>query len=55
MIGVEIMSRNNLYALVGVLTAALLLLAGYLVYQQSQQPHLEISVGKGGIEVSGHG
>lgn len=49
------MSRNSLYALVGVLAVAVVALGGYLVYDQSQKPHLDISIDKGGLQVQGHG
>jgi hypothetical protein len=49
------MNRNGLFALIGVLAVLVAGLAGYLVYQQSQQPQLQISVDKGGIKVKGHG
>ena len=49
------MSRNGLYALVGVLAIVIVALGGYLVYDQSQKPQLSISVDKGGIQVNGHG
>ena len=49
------MSRSSLYALVGVLAVAVVALGGYLVYDQSQKPHLDISIGKSGIQVQGNG
>lgn len=49
------MNRNGLYALIGVLAIIVVALAGYMFYQQSQQPQLEIKVGKSGIEVNGNG
>lgn len=49
------MSRNGLYAVIGVLVIVVVSVVGYLVYQQSQQPSLAISVGKDGIQVQGNG
>jgi hypothetical protein len=49
------MSGNSLYVLIGVLAVAVAALGGYLAYEQSQKPHLDISVGKGGIQVQGNG
>ena len=49
------MNRNGLYALVGLLAIVVIALVGYLVYDQSQKPHLAITVDKGGIQVNGNG
>ena len=49
------MSKNGLYALVGALVVVIVALGGYMLYDQSQKPHLEINVGKGGIQVNGNG
>lgn len=49
------MSRNGLYTLIGVLAIAVVALGGYLIYDQSQKPHLDINIGKSGIQVQGHG
>ncbi len=49
------MSRNGLYALIGVLAIIVVALGGYMLYQQSQQPSLEIKVDSNGIKVSGNG
>lgn len=49
------MSRNGLYALIGVLVVVAVALGGYLLYQQSQKPQLQIQVDKNGIQVNGNG
>lgn len=49
------MSRNGLYALIGLLAIIVIGLGGYMLYQQSQQPSLEIKVDSNGIKVSGNG
>jgi len=49
------MSRNGLYALVGLLAIIVIGLGGYMLYQQSQQPSLEIKVDSNGIQVNGNG
>lgn len=49
------MNRNSLYTLVGVLAVAVIALVGYLIYNQSQKPQLEIKLNGGGIEVNGNG
>ena len=49
------MSRNGLYLLIGMLAVIAVGLAGYLLYQQSQQPSLEIKVDSNGIQVNGNG
>ena len=49
------MSRNGLYALIGVLAIVVVALAGYMIYDQSQKPQLEIKVDKSGIQVNGNG
>jgi hypothetical protein len=49
------MNRNGLYALIGVLVIIVFALAGYMIYQQSQKPGLEIKVDKSGIQVNGNG
>ena len=49
------MSRNGLYAVIGVLVIVVAGVIGYMVYQQSQQPSLAITVGKDGIQVQGNG
>jgi hypothetical protein len=49
------MSRNGLYALIGILAIIVVALGGYMIYQQSQQPSLEIEVDSNGIRVNGNG
>lgn len=49
------MSRNGLYALIGILAIIVIALGGYMIYQQSQQPSLEIKVDSNGIKVNGNG
>lgn len=41
--------------LVGVLALIVIGLAGYMLYQQSQKPSLEIKLDENGIEVNGNG
>lgn len=49
------MSRNGLYVLIGLLALIVVGLAGYMIYQQSQEPSLEIKVDAQGIQVNGNG
>jgi len=49
------MSRNGLYVLIGLLALIVVGLAGYMIYQQSQEPSLEIRVDSKGIQVNGNG
>lgn len=49
------MSKNGLYTLLGVLAIVVVALVGYVIYDQSQKPQLEIRVDKGGIQVNGNG
>jgi hypothetical protein len=49
------MSRNGLYTLIGVLLFALVAVGGYLIYDQSQKPNLEIRLDQSGIQVQGNG
>jgi hypothetical protein len=49
------MSRNGLYVLIGLLALIVVGLAGYMIYQQSQEPSLEIRVDSQGIQVNGNG
>ena len=49
------MSRNGLYVLIGLLALIVVGLAGYMIYQQSQEPSLEIRVDSNGIQVNGNG
>jgi hypothetical protein len=49
------MSRNGLYVLIGLLAIIVVALGGYMIYQQSQEPSLEIKVDGNGIKVNGNG
>lgn len=49
------MSRNSLYGLIGVLVVVAVALGGYLLYEQSQKPQLQIQFDKNGIQVNGNG
>lgn len=49
------MSRNGLYTLIGVLVVAVVALGGYLLYEQSRTPKLEIKLDQSGIQVQGNG
>ena len=49
------MSRNGLYTLIGVLVIAVVALGGYLIYDQSQKPKLEIKLDQSGIQAQGNG
>ena len=50
-----VLSRNGLYTLVGVLIVVVIAIGGYLLYEQSQKPKLEIKVDGNGIQVNGNG
>ena len=47
--------RNGLYTLIGILAVIVVALGGYMLYQQSQQPKLEIKVDSNGLQVNGNG
>jgi hypothetical protein len=49
------MSRNGLYFLIAVLAVIVLGMGGYMLYQQSQEPSLEIKVDSNGLQVNGNG
>lgn len=49
------MSRSGLYVLIGILAVIVVGLAGYMLYQQSREPSLEIKVDSNGIQVNGNG
>ena len=49
------MSRNGLYAVIGLLAIVVVALGGYMLYDKSQKPQLEIKVDKSGIQVNGNG
>jgi hypothetical protein len=48
------MTRNSLYFAVAVLAVLAVGLVGYIVYQQNQQPSLEIRVDEQGIRIDGN-
>ena len=49
------MSRNGLYALIGMLMLIVVGLVGCMIYQQSQEPSLEIRLDSNGVQVTGNG
>ena len=49
------MTRSSLYAVIALLAVVVAGFAAYMIYQQSQQPALEIRVDEGGITVDGNG
>lgn len=49
------MSRKDLYLVIGVLAAIVVVLGVYFVYQETQKPRLEIRVDEQGITVDGKG
>ncbi len=49
------MTRNGLYTLIGILVVVVVALGGYMLYQQSQQPSLQVTVDSNGIQVDGNG
>jgi len=48
------MTRNSLYLVIAVLVVAVVGIGGYMLYEQSQRPSLEISVDSNGIRVDGN-
>lgn len=48
------MTRSSLYFVVAALAVLAIGLAGYIVYQQNQQPSLEIKVDGNGIKIDGN-
>jgi len=48
------MTRSSLYFIVIALAVLAVGLAGYIVYQQNQQPSLEIKVDGNGIKIDGN-
>jgi len=48
------MTRSTLYVAIAALAVLALGLAGYIVYQQNQQPSLEIKVDGNGIRIDGN-
>jgi len=49
------MTRSSLYFVLAALAVLVVGLAGYIIYQQNQQPSLEIKVDENGIKVDGNG
>jgi hypothetical protein len=49
------MNRSSLYAVIAVLAIAVVAIGGYMLYQQQQQPKLEIQVDSNGIRIDGNG
>jgi hypothetical protein len=49
------LSRNGAFALAGILAVLVIVLAGYIIYDQSQKPSLEIRVDGNGLQVNGNG
>jgi hypothetical protein len=49
------MTRSSLYAVIAVLTIALVAFGLYIAYQESQKPSLEIRLDETGISVDGNG
>ena len=48
------MSRNSFYLVIAILAVVVVGFAGYMIYQQSQEPALEIRVDGNGIRVDGN-
>lgn len=48
------MTRSSLYFIVIALAVLAVGLAGYILYQQNQQPSLEIKVDGNGIKIDGN-
>ena len=49
------MTRNALFAVIGLLAALVVGFGLYIAYQESQKPSLEISLDDTGITVDGNG
>ncbi len=49
------MSRNSLYAVIGILAALAIGFGIYIAWQESQKPRLEITVDSQGISIDGNG
>jgi len=49
------MTRNSLYAVIGVLAALVVAFGIYVAWQESQKPKLEIKLDNNGISVNGNG
>lgn len=49
------MTRNSLYLVIAVLAVIIVGVGGYMAYQQTQKPALEIKVDGNGIKINGNG
>jgi hypothetical protein len=49
------MRRSGIYVVAGILAVMVVVLAGYILYDQAQGPRLEVRLDQGGIEVNGNG
>ena len=49
------MTRNSLYLVIAVLAVIIVGIGGYMAYQQTQKPALEIKVDGNGIKINGNG
>lgn len=49
------MTRNSLYAVIGLLAVLVIGFGLYIAYQESQKPSLEIRLDQNGLSVDGNG
>lgn len=49
------MTRNSLYLVLAALAVLVVGMGAYMIYQQNQQPALEIKVDDQGIRIDGNG
>lgn len=49
------MSRNSLYLLIAALAVIVIGLGTYMIYQNQQQPQLEIRLDEQGLSIDGNG
>lgn len=49
------MTRNSLYALIGLLAVLVVGFGLYIVYQESQKPSLEVRLDQNGLSIDGNG
>lgn len=49
------MSRNSLYAVIGLLGVIVVAFGAYFLYLETQKPSLEIKVNEQGISIDGNG
>lgn len=49
------MSRSSLYAVIAILSVIVVGFGLYLIYQQTQEPRLEIRLDEQGLTVDGNG